>query len=102
MVPVTPIPQKVQADKARHDYAPLLNPPADLVRMTPSFLQTSSNTYCLCPLLPLGGHLSHFMDFWRTVTTDSWVLSIVAYGFFSCHFLRLFSWTRAYVLLLFA
>ena len=80
VAPVAPLPPKVLADKARSDYLPP-SPPLVDPQVIPSFSLMTGNTFCLRPFLPLGGRLSHFLPFWRTITADSLVLSIVAHGF---------------------
>lgn len=38
-------------------------------------------TYGLRPKLPVGGHLSHFLPYWETLTNDPWVLGVIAHGY---------------------
>ena len=38
-------------------------------------------TYSLRPALPLAGRLTHFLQFWKAITTDQWVLQIIEFGY---------------------
>jgi hypothetical protein len=33
------------------------------------------------PNVPVSGRLSHFLSFWRTLTSDRWILEVVAQGY---------------------
>ena len=41
----------------------------------------SSPTYAVRPELRLGGRLRHFGPFWRELTDDHWVLSVITKGY---------------------
>ena len=38
-------------------------------------------TYGLRPELPVGGRLSHFLPYWKTLTDDPWILEVIAQGY---------------------
>ena len=35
----------------------------------------------MCPEIPVGGRLSHFLQNWQNITTDKWILSIIKSGY---------------------
>ena len=39
------------------------------------------DVYCLKPDLPVGGRISHFLPFWKSITQDGWVLKVVEFGY---------------------
>lgn len=38
-------------------------------------------TFCLRPDIPPGGRLSQFLPFWREITQDQWILSVIEKGY---------------------
>ena len=70
---------------ARLDRQPLAGRGPNLATQSPLgdcpvFQLGSSVVAALRPHIPVAGRLSHFLPFWRQITSDKWVLEVVALG----------------------
>ena len=71
-------PSDLLAPQARH-VSPDVR--VQLLASAPHPPELTKPTYCLRPDLPPAGRLSHFLNFWKQITSDQWVLRVVESGY---------------------